>query len=136
MMHRLVLALVCVSVSTAAEPAKPAPRPPPPPKLKVSSISPAKGDMDGGTYVVLKGERFLKDGPRNAKVYFGSRRGTIVRFQSDGELIVQAPGGKKDEVVDVLVIFDPGGQVKLTKAFTFIERPDTAPSIDDLPKKK
>jgi hypothetical protein len=134
-MHRLALALVCVSVSTAAEPSKPAPRPPPKPQLRVTSISPDKGDMDGGTFAVIKGERFLKDGPRNAKVYFGSRQGTIVRFQSDNELIVQAPTGKKDEVVDVLVIFDPGGQVKLTRAFTFIDK-DNGPTVDDLPNKK
>ncbi len=110
------------------------PKPSTGPSLKITSISPDKGDMDGGTYVVLKGERFIKDGPRNAKVYFGSRQGTVVRFQSDGELIVQAPGGKKNEVVDVLVMFDPGGQIKLPKAFTFVDK-GNGPTIDDLPKK-
>ncbi|HEU0032888.1 MAG TPA: IPT/TIG domain-containing protein [Kofleriaceae bacterium] len=102
------------------------------PKLKVTDISPTKGDIDGGTYVVIKGNRFIKDGPRNAKVYFGSRQGTVVRFQSDSELIVQAPGGKPNEVVDVLVIFDPGGQLTIKKAFTFIDKDDTGPTIDDL----
>jgi hypothetical protein len=113
------------------------------PKLKVTNLAPIKGDTDGGTYVVIKGNRFIKDGPRNAKVYFGSRQGTVVRFQSDTELIVQAPGGKPDEVVDVLVIFDPGGQLKIPNAFTFVDKDDTGPSIDDLntskpatPKKK
>ena len=102
------------------------------PKLKVTNISPDKGDSDGGTYVVIKGNRFIKDGPRNAKVYFGSRQGSIVRFQSDSELIVQAPGGKVDEVVDVLVIFDPGGQLTIKKAFKFVDKNDTGPSVDDL----
>ncbi len=112
------------------------------PKLKVTNLSPAKGDIEGGTYVVIKGNRFIKDGPRNAKVYFGSRQGTVVRFQSDSELIVQAPGGRPDEVVDVLLIFDPGGQLKIPNAFTFVDKDDTGPSIDDLninkerPKKK
>ncbi|MBS1121065.1 MAG: hypothetical protein H6Q90_3293, partial [Deltaproteobacteria bacterium] len=113
------------------------------PKLKVTNLAPVKGDIDGGTYVVIKGNRFIKDGPRNAKVYFGSRQGTVVRFQSDSELIVQAPGGKAGEVVDVLVIFDPGGQLKIANAFTFVDKDDTGPSIDDLntnkardPKKK
>jgi hypothetical protein len=126
------IAFASIPRGLAEPPAKPAP--PPKPALKLTSIAPDKGDMDGGTYVVLKGERFLKDGPRNAKVYFGSRQGTVVRFQSDSELIVQAPGGKKDEVVDVLVIFDPGGQIKLSKAFTFVDK-GNGPSIDDLPKK-
>jgi hypothetical protein len=102
------------------------------PKLKVVNISPDKGDSDGGTYVVIKGNRFIKDGPRNAKVYFGSRQGSIVRFQSDSELIVQAPGGKIDEVVDVLVIFDPGGQLTIKKAFKFVDKNDNGPSVDDL----
>ena len=112
------------------------------PKLKVTNLSPDKGDTDGGTYVVIKGNRFIKDGPRNAKVYFGSRQGSIVRFQSDSELIVQAPGGKPDEVVDVLVIFDPGGQLTIKKAFKFVDKNDVGPSVDDLntgdkkPKKK
>jgi len=110
------------------------------PKLKVASLSPATGDTEGSTYVVIKGNRFIKDGPRNAKVYFGSRQGSIVRFQSDTELIVQAPGGKHDELVDVLVIFDPGGQLTLKKAFRFVDKDDTGASVEDLdtskPKKK
>ncbi|MBA2538763.1 MAG: IPT/TIG domain-containing protein [Deltaproteobacteria bacterium] len=102
------------------------------PKLKVTNLSPDKGDSDGGTYVVIKGNRFIKDGPRNAKIYFGSRQGSIVRFQSDSELIVQAPGGKPDEVVDVLVIFDPGGQLTIKKAFKFVDKDDAGMSVDDL----
>ena len=88
--------------------------------LRVSGVEPALGDELGGTFVVIKGERFMKDGPRNAKVYFGVRQGTVVRFQSDGELIVQAPGGKANERVDVTVVFDPGGPMTLSKAFTFV----------------
>lgn len=90
--------------------------------LKVTGIEPPTGDVDGGTYAVLKGERFLKDGPRIAKVYFGARQGTIVRFQSDAELIVQAPGGTLNETVDVTVEFEPGGKLKLARAFTFVTR--------------
>ncbi len=102
------------------------------PKLKVTDLSPDTGDTEGGTYVVIKGNRFIKDGPRNAKVYFGSRQGSIIRFQSDSELIVQAPGGKPDEVVDVLVIFDPGGQLTIKKAFKFVRKDDAGYSVDDL----
>jgi len=102
------------------------------PKLKVTDLSPDTGDASGGTYVVIKGNRFIKDGPRNAKIYFGSRQGSIVRFQSDSELIVQAPGGKVDDVVDVLVIFDPGGQLTIKKAFKFVDKDDAGYSVDDL----
>jgi hypothetical protein len=102
------------------------------PKLKVTDLSPVTGDTEGGTYVVIKGNRFLKDGPRNAKVYFGSRLAQIIRWQSDSELIVQAPPGKPDEVVDVLVIFDPGGQLTLKKVFKYVDKDDNLPSIDQI----
>lgn len=106
------------------------------PKLKVTDLTPATGDSEGGTYVVIKGNRFLKDGPRNAKVYFGSRQAEIIRWQSDSELIVQAPGGKPDETVDVLVIFDPGGQLVVKKAFTWKDKEENMPSIDQIAPKK
>lgn len=101
-------------------------------KLKVTGIEPEKGDVNGGTYVRIKGNRFIADGARNAKVYFGSRQGTVIRFASDSELIVEAPGGKPNEVVDVLIIFEPGGELKIPKGFTFVEKDTTAPSVEDL----
>lgn len=105
-------------------------------KLKVTGIEPEKGDVEGGTYVRIKGNRFIADGARNAKVYFGSRQGTVVRFASDSELIVEAPGGKPNETVDVLIIFEPGGEMKIAKAFTFVEKNATAPSVNDLDTSK
>jgi hypothetical protein len=111
------------------------------PKLKITDIyvpgrSEATGDTEGGTYVIIKGNRFIKDGPRNAKVYFGSRQGTIVRFQSDSELIVQSPPGKDGEIVDVLVILDPGGQLKIDKAFKFVEKGGGGATVNDLDTSK
>ena len=101
-------------------------------KLKVTGIEPDKGDTDGGTYVRIKGNRFIADGARNAKIYFGSRQGTIVRFASDSELIVEAPGGKPDETVDVLIIFEPGGEMKIPHGFTFVEKTTAGPQVQDL----
>ncbi len=101
-------------------------------QIKITSVAPDKGDADGGTYTMIYGTGFLNSSPRAAKVYFGARQGEVVRFASDGELIVQAPGGKPGEVVDVLVVFDPGGQTKLVHAFTFIEKTTNGPTVDDL----
>lgn len=105
-------------------------------KLKVTGIEPERGDVEGGTYVRIKGNRFIADGARNAKVYFGSRQGTVVRFASDSELIVEAPGGKPNEKVDVLIIFEPGGELKIPNAFTFVEKDNTTPSVQDLDTSK
>jgi hypothetical protein len=106
-------------------------------KLKVTGLDPDKGDVDGGTYVRIKGNRFIADGARNAKVYFGSRQGTVVRFASDSELIVEAPGGKDGENVDVLIIFEPGGELKLPHAFTFQDKSAAQQmNVNDLDTKK
>ena len=106
-------------------------------KLKVTGIEPDKGDVEGGTYVRIKGNRFVADGSRSAKVYFGSRQGTVVRFASDSELIVEAPGGKPNEAVDVLIIFEPGGEMKIAKGFTFVEKGQASGmSVDDLNTQK
>jgi hypothetical protein len=106
------------------------------PKLKITGLDKETGDVEGGTYVRIFGNRFLADGARNAKVYFGSRQATVDRFVNDGEMIVQAPGGKPNETVDVLVIFEPGGELKIPKAFTFVEKNNAPPSVKDLDIKK
>ena len=49
--------------------------------------------------------------PMHIKVYFGSRQGAIVALQRH-RVIVQAPGGKPDEVVDVLVTFSGRSELK------------------------
>lgn len=91
-------------------------------RLAVTGIEPDRGDVAGGTYVRIAGQRFTVDGPRAVKVYFGDREAIVDRFTSDSELIVEAPGGKAGEVADVVVVFEPGGQVRLPRAFTFVER--------------
>ena len=101
-------------------------------KLKVTGLDPDKGDTEGGTFVRILGNRFVADGARNAKVYFGSRQGTVSRFASDSELIVEAPGGKPNETVDVLIIFEPGGELKIAKGFTFVEKNNAPAQVQDL----
>jgi hypothetical protein len=104
--------------------------------LKVTGIEPERGDINGDTHVIIKGNRFVADGPRKADVYFGTqqtgfRKGTVVRFASDKQLIVRTPGGKTGEVVDVLVMFEPGGQLRIPSAFTYVEK-GSGPSVEDL----
>jgi hypothetical protein len=102
------------------------------PKLMVTGIEPDHGDSEGGSYVRIRGNRFTADGPRGVKVYFGGRQGMVSRFASDSELIVEAPGGKPNEVVDVLIVFDPGGQLKIPNGFRYLEHNEKTPSVDDL----
>jgi len=106
------------------------------PKLMVTGIDPDKGDTEGESYVRIKGNRFIADGPRSAKVFFGGRPGRVIRFESDNEMVVQPPGGKPNEVVDVLIVFDPGGTLKIANGFRFVEKSHGGPSVDDLGAKK
>jgi len=99
------------------------------PKLLVTGIEPEKGT--DGSYVRIHGNRFTADGPRSVKVYFGGQPAQVDRFESDSELIVTAPGGKVGDVVDVLIVFDPGGKLTLPKAFRFVEKAE-GPSVNDL----
>jgi len=99
------------------------------PKLLVTGIEPEKGT--DGSYVRIHGNRFTADGPRSVKVYFGGQPAQVDRFESDSELIVTAPGGKVGDVVDVLIVFDPGGKLTLPKAFRFVEKTE-GPSVNDL----
>ena len=102
------------------------------PKLMVTGIEPDRGDVEGGSTVRIKGNRFTADGPRTAKVYFGGRQGIVAGFESDSVMVVQAPGGKPNEVVDVLIVFDPGGQLKIPAGFRFVEKSHNAPTVEDL----
>ncbi len=105
-------------------------------KLKVTGIEPNQGDAAGGTYVRIFGNRFVADGARSAKIYFGSRQAASPRFANDGEMIVEAPGGKPNETVDVLILFEPGGELKLPHAFTFVEKQQQNLDIKDLDTSK
>jgi hypothetical protein len=106
-------------------------------KLKVTNIEPDKGDSAGGSYVSIKGNRFLADGPRTAKVYFGTTQGSVIQYQSDSEMIVRAPGGEAGKTVDVLIVFEPGGEIRIKNAFKFYDKKKSGgATIDDIAPKK
>jgi hypothetical protein len=91
-------------------------------RLRVTGLEPDHGDAAGGQYVKIYGNGFTCRGgcALRIKVYFGSRKATVVRIVSDTELIVEAPGGRDNEIVDVLAIFEPGGEIRIARAFTFV----------------
>lgn len=89
----------------------------PPAKLSVTGLDPEVGDPKGGTHVRIIGTAFQSE-ERKAKVFFGGKEGKVVRIQNDTEMIVEAPAGKVGKV-DVLIVFEPGGEQKIEKAFTY-----------------
>ncbi len=99
--------------------------------LKVTGIEPQTGDIEGGQTVAIHGQGF-RTVTRNVKVYFGGAAGTVTRIGND-EIIVQAPGGKLGPV-DVLVVFEPGGEHPYKNGFTFVQKEDV--NVKDLGGKK
>ena len=100
------------------------------PKLLVTGIDPEKGT--DGSYVRIHGNRFMADGPRTVRVLFGDQQAQVDRFESDSELIVTAPTGNKvGDVVNVTIMFEPGGKLTLPKAFRYVEKTE-GPSVNDL----
>jgi hypothetical protein len=102
--------------------------------LSITRIDPNEGDFMGGSFIRIYGNRFTKDGARSAKIYFGSRQAPPPRFVSDTEMYVEAPGGKLGETVDMLIIFEPGGEKKIPQAFTYVELKKG--TIDDVSTKR
>jgi len=100
-------------------------------KLTVTGIDPKQGDVAGDTTVHIYGTRFTTD-KHSVKVFFGGHQAQVNQFVSDGELTVTAPGGKLNDVVNVLIVFEPGGKVELPNAYRYIEKNKTSPSVDDL----
>jgi IPT/TIG domain len=90
-------------------------------KLRVTELDPRTGDASGGTRLAVKGNNFQAQ-YRTARVYFGDQQGTVLRFVNDETLLVEAPGGKPGDAVDVLVVFEPGGEITIPHAFTYIDR--------------
>lgn len=87
--------------------------------LGVTAIDPPTGPAAGNTRVVLKGARFLSEGPRKIKVFFGEKEAPSVKVETDTSISAQTPAGKAGDVVNVRVQFDPGGEIVLPKAFTY-----------------
>ena len=103
-------------------------------KLKVTGIDPTSGDFQGGTKVTIQGNRFTKDGQRAASVYFGGKKADVLGFGGDTQLVVKTPGGNPNEKVDVLIIFEPGGEITLKQAYTYIEKKEV--DVQDLDTSK
>ncbi|HEY5936900.1 MAG TPA: IPT/TIG domain-containing protein, partial [Kofleriaceae bacterium] len=87
-------------------------------RIRLDSVYPATGESTGGTFVTIRGRAFTTT-PRTAKVYFGAVEGTFIRFNSDYEMTVQAPAGVAEQTADIMVVFDPGGMLRLPAAYTY-----------------
>jgi hypothetical protein len=62
----------------------------------ITAVKPSKGQADGGDHIVIRGEHLGKGDVHH--VYFGSRRGRVLRAAADGtEILVQTRRFSEDE---------------------------------------
>lgn len=102
-------------------------------KLRVNRVSPDKGIP--GQVMIIYGSGFQSGGHRDASVFFEGRPAKVQRIKGDNELYVEVPGGfDPGKTVDILVRFEPGGEITYPKAFTYIE--DERNTVNDLLQNK
>jgi hypothetical protein len=82
--------------------------------LHVLGLTPASGTEAGGEAIRIRGANFRV--AKTVTVKFGQAFADVLRI-TDDEIDVQAPPGSG--VVDVVVLFDPGGELKLAAAYTY-----------------
>ncbi len=87
-------------------------------RLTVTAIEPTTGAPVGGLPIVVHGEGFMAEA-RAIQVYFGDAPANVISVDSDSELQIEAPAGEAGVAVDVRLVFEPGGEVTLPRAFTF-----------------
>jgi hypothetical protein len=112
-------------------------------RVRIYSMYPTSGELTGGSFVTIRGANFTAI-PRAAKVFFGTKEATSVKFISDSELFVEVPPADAEGYVEVRVQFDPGGLALMPygySGFTYLKplkKPTTkkktkATTLDDNP---
>lgn len=86
--------------------------------VQVIEIEPRTGSPDGGDAITIKGEGFMTES-RTVTVFFGDAQAQVIDIPSDTEVKIQAPPGAAGTSVDVIITFDPGGEIKLPHGYTF-----------------
>ncbi|HUQ08333.1 MAG TPA: IPT/TIG domain-containing protein [Kofleriaceae bacterium] len=87
-------------------------------KLAVTSIEPASA-APASVPLVVHGSGFLAES-RSVQVYLGETSANVLSIDSDTELQIEVPAGAPGEPVDVKLVFEPGGEITLPHAFTFM----------------
>jgi hypothetical protein len=98
-------------------------------ELKVSEIDPPHGTFSGGEEVVIKGNGF-QPGRGGVTVKFGKREAGAVVVESSDKIKVTTPGGDKNTIVDVSVVFDDGKAFQIKNGFHFIDTTQQRATMD------
>ena len=88
-----------------------------PGELKVSSVEPAVGTVNGSENVTLLGSGF-QPGKTSCTVRFGGKEAANVTIVSESKIQVSTPAADPGPV-DIMVTFDDGRTFKLPGAFSY-----------------
>ncbi len=89
--------------------------------LKIKRISPNSGPITGANPVTIHGTGFQTGGAREVTVFFGNRKATVMGFDGDTKLVVQPPGGKLGDVVDIMIQFGDSRYFTRKKAYSYVD---------------
>lgn len=89
--------------------------------LQVIELEPTSGAP--GQPVTIHGEGFMSES-RAVTVVFGDQPAQVVDIPSDTDIVIEAPAGEPGTSVDVVITFDPGGEIKLPNGYTFVAAAD------------
>lgn len=89
-------------------------------KLQVNRLSRDTGIP--GDVITFYGTGFQAGGTKDVRVFFNNKKGKVLRIDGNEEIKVEVPGGiDMGTSVDIKVIFEPGGEITLEKAFKYVE---------------
>jgi hypothetical protein len=98
-------------------------------KLQVNRLSRSSGIS--GDVLTVYGAGFQSKGAKDVRVFFGNQKAKVLRFQGDDEIKIEVPGGVElGSTVDIKMVFEPGGEITLEKAFKYVE--PSRSTVDDL----
>jgi hypothetical protein len=95
--------------------------------LAVTSVEPTSAAPASGVPIVIHGSGFMAES-RAIQVYIGDAPANVLSVDSDSDLQVEVPAGEAGKTVDIKVVFDPGGEIRLAHAFTFAAASATTPA--------
>lgn len=99
----------------------------PPIKLdvKLESVTPSEGPLNGGTIVYLYGKNIDK----NAKVFVGNQLVPVNMYYTNSSIRIVTPASNVAESVDIAIENPDGTRSTLTKAFSYIAPPALKPPV-------
>jgi hypothetical protein len=98
-------------------------------KLQVNRLSRTSGIP--GDVVTVYGTGFQSKGAKDVRVYFEDKKAKVLRIQGNEEIKIEVPGGiDMGSTVDIKMIFEPGGEITLDKAFKYVE--PSRSTVDEL----